>query len=69
MLKFLSTKAEEAGIRSVYLDSLKKAGNSLRAGAKGGPGSPNRHACPPPINKLTLLKTAASALSFKLWPP
>ena len=29
--------------------------------AKGEPG--------PPFNKLTLLKTAAFVLNFKLWPP
>ena len=48
VLKFFSSGAEEVGMRSVYLDSLQRAGNLLRAGAKGGPGSPHRHACPPP---------------------
>ena len=39
-----------------------------RQGGPGKPGPPNRHACPPPINKLTFLKTAVFALNFKLWP-
>ena len=70
MLKFLSTGAEEAGIRSVYLGSSKRAGNLIRASAKGGPGSPvDMLAPPPPINKLPLLKTAAFVLNFKLFPP
>ena len=41
--------------------TLKQGLRDSRAGARGGPG--------PPINKLTLLKTAAFVLNFKLWPP
>ena len=35
----------------------------------GGPSPTNRHAWAPPINKLTLLKTAVFVFKFKLCPP
>ena len=38
-----------------------------RPAPKRGGGPLNRHAWPP-INKVTLLKTAAFVLNFKLWP-
>ena len=43
----------------------------VRAGAKGGPGvlASLFDMLGPPINKLTLLKTAAFVLNFKLCPP
>ena len=42
----------------------RKSGPAPRGGQ-----APPIHMLGPPINKLTLLKTAAFALNFKLWPP
>ena len=41
-------------------------GPALRGGLAP---SINMLAFPPPINKLSLLKTAAFVLNFKIWPP
>ena len=53
---------------SIKSDAVFPTARHYSGPAPRGARPPNRHAWLP-INKLALLKTAASVLNFKLWPP